>query len=89
MRLMNSTPAEFARALRLAFGDALGEDATGLTLKTDCASLHFSLISENSRKIGALQINSLRVEISVQEGNEAAVGALLARVDRATFRGGG
>jgi hypothetical protein len=47
------------------------------------------LTGEKSHQIGALQIASLRVEISVQEGDESAAKNLLARVDRATLRGGG
>ncbi len=86
---MNSTPAEFVRALRLAFGAAVSEDQTGVLLNAEDAVLHFALNSEKSHQIGALQIDSLRVEISVQEGDESAAKSLLARVDRATLRGGG
>jgi hypothetical protein len=89
VRQMNSTPAEFGRALRLVFGAAVSADETGMLLKTEGVALHFALFSENPRKIGALQIASLRVEISVREGDEAVAKSLLARVDRATLRGGG
>ena len=86
---MNSTPEEFRRTLALVFGNALQVDTTGLLLVANGASLHFALSSENSQRIGALQIACLRVEISVREGDEAAVKELLLRVDRATLRGGG
>ena len=86
---MNSTPAEFTRAMRLAFGQALSEAPSGLLLSTPDSTLHFALTSETPRKIGALHIASLRVEISVQRGDEAAAQKLLAQVDHATLRGGG
>lgn len=89
MRQMNSSAAEFRRALIQAFGDAVGEEGSGLLLSADGAQLHFALHSENSRQIGALQLAMLRVEISVRHGDEAAAKKLLARVDRATLRGGG
>jgi len=89
VRQMNSTPAEFIRSLRLAYGSAVSEDETGVVLNAQGATLHFALTSEKSLQIGALQIASLRVEISVREGDESAAKSLLARVDRATLRGGG
>jgi hypothetical protein len=89
VRQMNSTPAEFIRALQLAYGSAVSEDEMGVVLKAEGVTIHFALISEKSHQIGALQIASLRVEISVREGDESAAKSLLARVDRATLRGGG
>ena len=89
MRQMNSSPAEFIRALRLAFGAAVCEDATGVLLNVEDVTIHFALASETAHQIGALQIDSLRGEISVREGEESAAKSLLARVDRATLRGGG
>ena len=89
MRQMNSSPAEFIRALRLAFGAAVCEDATGVLLNVEDVTIHFALTSEKAHQIGALQIASLRVEISVREGEESAAKSLLALVDRATLRGGG
>jgi hypothetical protein len=86
---MNSTPAEFQRALRLVFGDGVSEASGGLLLVEGGVRLHFALQSEKALKIGALQLASLRVEISVLEGDEAAAAKQLARVDRATQRGGG
>lgn len=86
---MSSTPAEFQRALNLIFGDAVSEAPGGLLLVEGGVRLHFALQSEKSLKIGALQLASLRVEISVLEGDAAAAKQLLSRVDRATQRGGG
>jgi hypothetical protein len=86
---MNSTPAEFRRALLQAFGPAVSNEGDGLLLSLDGVRLHFALQAEAPRKIGALKIASLRVEISVQEGAAAAAESLLAQVDRATQRGGG
>lgn len=86
---MNSTPSEFRRALVQAFGDAVSEDETGLLLTTSTAVLHFSMTNEKLRRVGALRIPVLRVEISVHRGDESAAKALQEQVDRATQRGGG
>lgn len=89
MRLMNATPEEFRRALVQAFGAAVSESGGGLLLTVEKAQLHFALKRENSHRIGALQLAMLRVEIDVRSGDEEAAEKLLARVDRATQRGGG
>lgn len=86
---MSSTPAEFRRALTQAFGAAVTADANGLILTEGGVRLHFALQPEKTRQIGVLKLAALRLEISVQEGDEAAAQKLLARVDRATQRGGG
>ena len=86
---MSSTPAEFQRALTLAFGDAVSTAPGGLLLVEGGVRLHFALQREKALKIGALQLASLRVEISVLEGDAVAAKQLLSRVDRATQRGGG
>jgi hypothetical protein len=86
---MNGNPEEFRRALVQAFGAAVTETASGLQLAVDGVQLHFTLRRESSQQIGALQLAMLRVEISVQHGDETEAAALLARVDRATQRGGG
>lgn len=86
---MNSTAAEFRRALVQAFGEAVSEEGSGLLLSADGVQLHFALHGEKGRTIGALQLAMLRVEISVRHGDEAIAKNLLARVDRATQRGGG
>lgn len=86
---MNSTPAEFQRTLNQAFAGAVFEDEAGLLLALDGVQMHFALTGEKGRQIGALHIASLRVEITVRKGDAAAANALLARVDRATLRGGG
>jgi hypothetical protein len=86
---MSSTPGEFRRALFTAFGDAVSEDGSGLLLTEGGISLHFALSSEEPLRVGALRLCSLRVKITVRQGDEAAASALLDRVDRATQRGGG
>jgi hypothetical protein len=89
VRLMNSSVEEFRRALVHAFGAAVSETDSGFLLSNDGVQLHFALTRESERRIGALQLTMLRVEISVQSGDESAAEKLLARVDRATQRGGG
>jgi len=86
---MNSTPEEFSRALFQAFGPAVVETAAGVQLAVDGVQLHFALTRKESQRIGALHLAMLRVEISILEGDQNAAATLLARVDRATQRGGG
>ena len=86
---MSSTAGEFQRAMVKTFGDAVTEEGGGLLVVDGNVRLHFALISETPRQIGALQLCALRVVISVQGGDEEAVSNLLARIDRATQRGGG
>jgi hypothetical protein len=86
---MNSTAQEFRRALVQAFGPAVTDTAAGLRLAVDGVQLHFALQREGSHRVGALRLAMLRVEISVQRGDEMSAAALLAKVDRATLRGGG
>jgi hypothetical protein len=86
---MSSTPAEFRRALVQAFGAAVGDEENGLLLAVADVRLHFALLSLPPRQIGALQLARMQVDISVQTGSTAAAEQLLARVDRATQRGGG
>lgn len=86
---MNSSTAEFRRALIQAFGDAVCDDPAGIVLAADGAVLHFALADEAAKRLGALSIASLRVTISVREGDATAATQLLNRVDRATLRGGG
>jgi hypothetical protein len=86
---MSSTPGEFRRALSKAFGDAVTEDATGLLVADGEVSLHFALISETPQCVGALRLCALRTEITVRQGDHEAASELLARIDRATQRGGG
>jgi hypothetical protein len=86
---MSCTLEEFRRCLVQVFGDAVSETDRGLLLTGDQASLHFALSEQNPLRIAALQLATLRVEISVRAGGEAAARRLLAQVDRATLRGGG
>ncbi len=86
---MSSTPGEFRRALSKAFGDAVTEDATGLLVADGGVSLYFALTCETPQRVGALQLCTLRTEITVRHGDHEAANELLARIDRATQRGGG
>lgn len=86
---MSSTPGEFRRAMFNALGPAVSEDGDGLLVSDGEARLHFALRNMQAERVGALQLNTLRVEISVQQGDAEAVSALLERIDRATQRGGG
>jgi len=86
---MNSSPAEFRRALVQAFGDAVSETADGVLLVVGEVQILFVLDSLPACRIGALQIADLRVDISVQSGESPAAERLLAQADRATLRGGG
>jgi len=72
-----------------AFGDAVTEDGSGLLVAENDVRLHFALRGEKPQQVGALQLCTLRVEITVHQGDEAAASALIDRVDRATQRGGG
>ena len=86
---MSSTPAEFRRAMCNALGAAVSAEADGLLVTDGEVCLRFTLSSVDAQRIGALQLNTLRVEIAVLQGSAEAVAALLARIDRATQRGGG
>lgn len=86
---MNGTPVEFRGALVRAFGPALTEDDSGLLLTADGVQLCFALTRAAPQRIGALHLDFVRVAISVRAGDEAAAARLLAKVDRATQRGGG
>ena len=61
----------------------------GLLLDLDGVQLQFALERQDSQRLGALQIEYLRVKISICAGEDAAAEKLLAKVDRATQRGGG
>lgn len=86
---MSCTPVEFRRALENTFGKAVSVTPDGLLLTGDEACLHFALSEQKPLRIAALQLATLRVEISVRAGDESAAQRLLAQVDRATLRGGG
>jgi ribosomal protein S3 len=86
---MSSTPGEFRRAMFHALGDAVSADGDGLLVSEGEVRLRFALSSVEAARVGALQLNNLRVDISVLQGSAEAASALLARIDRATQRGGG
>lgn len=86
---MTSTPEEFRRAVSLAFGDAVTHTPEGLELAMDDVRLHFAISEGPVRRIGALQLATIRVQISVLSGDQVSAQRLISRVDRATQRGGG
>ena len=86
---MSSTPGEFRRSLVKAFGEAVTEDATGLLVADGGVSLHFALTGQTPQHIGTLRLCTLRTEITILQGDDEAASELLARIDRATQRGGG
>lgn len=86
---MTGTPDEFRRALRHAFGDAVSEDTAGLRVSTAGASIRFRLGSADPVALGVLRLPVLQVEVAVLHGDPEAARQLLARIDRATQRGGG
>ena len=86
---MNGSAEEFTRALKLAFGDSVSADNAGLRLSQDQTTLHFAFRKAAPQSIGALKISNVTVEISVLAGDSISAKELLARVDRATLRGGG
>lgn len=86
---MSSTPDEFRRAVKKAGAEAVSDEAGGLLVSDGEVRLHFALIGEAPQRIGALQLERLRVEITHRAGDAAAAAQLLERIDRATQRGGG
>jgi hypothetical protein len=86
---MTGSAAEFRRAMRHAFGEAATETGGGVRLAADGARLFFAVTAAPPLQLGVLRLERLRVEVRVEAGDLAAAGRLLARVDRATQRGGG
>jgi hypothetical protein len=86
---MTSTPGEFVGSLLAAFPGAVEANQNCLTVTYGGARLQFDFQVGQSWRIGSLQLPSLLVNITVLDGDEAAVAGLLDRVDRATQRGGG
>jgi hypothetical protein len=89
VRIMNGSAAEFRRALRHAFGEAVQGSADAPEIGVGRTSLRFALTELPAHRIGALQLPVLRVEVSILSGSDPEAAELLARVDRATQRGGG
>jgi hypothetical protein len=86
---MTGSAAEFRRALRQAFGAAAIDSGSGVRLIEDGVCLRFDLAAVAPLRIGALVLERLQVRVSVESGDAEAARRLLARVDRATQRGGG
>jgi hypothetical protein len=89
VRIMNGSAAEFRRALRHAFGEAVRDSAGAPEVGVGGTCLRFTLTELPAQRIGALQLPLLRVEVSILSGTDPEAAELLARVDRATQRGGG
>lgn len=88
-RTMTGAPAEFLRALKGGFGAAVVTGAAHAEVEAGGARLRFDLEPLPPARHGALQLERFAVEVSVLSGSPEAASALLARVDRATQRGGG
>lgn len=86
---MTSTPEEFAGSLAAAFPAAVETGQNCLTVTHGAARVRFDYQIAPSWRIGSLELPSLLLDITVQEGDSEAVAALIDRVDRATQRGGG
>jgi len=89
VRLMTGSAAEFIRTLQTAFGSAVDVADHRVTVSIDGVSLIFSLTPAPPLRLGLLELARQTVEIAVGAGSEAAVAELLAKIDRATQRGGG
>ena len=88
-RTMTSTPEEFVGSLTAAFPAALETAPNALIVSHGTARVRFDYQVAPSWRIGSLQLPSLLVGITVLDGAQEAVEALIERVDRATQRGGG
>lgn len=86
---MSGTPAEFIRALETAFGDAVRVEGRQVSVATPAAGLAFTLSPLPPLRLGRLELPRQEVAVAVVKGEPAAAAELLARIDRATQRGGG
>lgn len=86
---MAATPGEFVSALATAFPAAATAGDGWAEVAEDGVRLRFDYAVGPPRRIGSLELPSLLVTISVLEGDPDPAAELLARVDRATQRGGG
>lgn len=86
---MTSTPEEFVGSLTAAFPAGLEAARNALIVSHGMARVRFDYQVAPSWRIGSLQLPSLRVDITVLDGDPDAVETLIDRVDRATQRGGG
>jgi len=83
-RQMAISAEEFIRAARAAFPDTLQLESAALTIADAHAKLRFAYREGEPRRLGALQLPCLQVQVSVLAGNADSAAALLARLDRAT-----
>jgi hypothetical protein len=86
---MTMSAAEFVRAVSFAFPDTVQLENAALTIADAHARLRFGYSENEPRRLGALRLPSLQVQVSVLAGSTESAAALLARFDRATQRGGG
>lgn len=86
---MTGTPGAFRGAVRRAFGDAVVDDATGVEVALDGVRIRFTLRTLPPQRHGALQLECFEAEIAVLAGDAGHAATVLARIDRATQRGGG
>ncbi|MBS1160705.1 MAG: hypothetical protein H6R15_3124 [Proteobacteria bacterium] len=89
MRQLGSSAAEFERVLRLLFPDGIRADPDGLTLSCENTQIRFAIRTEDSRRLGSLQLPTIHLEISLLAGEAATATRLLALIDQANQRGGG
>lgn len=88
-RDMAATPAEFARALRLAFPAAVLTCRGRWRIDTEMAGLEIATIELPPRVIALLRLPRLQVCMRFTHGTASARATLLAHLDRAMQRGGG
>lgn len=80
---------EFRRSLEMAFPDRVTQQSAVLRVDDGQAALEITLTPQAPRRIAALHLPTLLVEIRFVAGTTVAQRNLLARMDRAMQRGGG
>ncbi len=90
-REMSGTPAEFLRILRWLFPESVTASADSRTIELSEEGLvvEFRLLPLPPRKIALLEIERMQLDIDLRAGDAAALPGLMAKIDRATQRGGG
>ena len=88
-REVYTTPSEFARALRLAFPDALNDGPLNLRVIDGGVTMEIALVVGAERRIALLCLPTMTVRISFTSGDPAACERVLRHMDLAMSRGGG
>lgn len=89
-REVGSTPAEFARALRLAQPQGVEEVGPGrFQVRADPVLLEIAISEGPPRRIGLFVIPVLHAVYDFRHGSRTDSEALLRKLDRAMQRGGG